>query len=72
MRCRLVLAGLLLPGLAFSRPKTDVVVLENGNRINCEIKKLQRGKLNVSTDAAGTISLKWSLGRRRCPPRSLS
>ena len=45
---------------AFARPKTDVVVLDNGNRITCEIKKLQRGKLSVSTDASGTISLKWS------------
>lgn len=45
---------------AFARPKTDVVVLDNGNRITCEIKKLQRGQLSVSTDASGTISLKWS------------
>jgi len=50
----------LVAAPAFARPKTDVVVLENGNRINCEIKKLQRGKLSVSTDASGTISLKWS------------
>ena len=50
----------LLAGPAWSRPKTDVVVLDNGNRITCEIKKLQRGKLSISTDASGTISLKWS------------
>ncbi len=60
MRSRLVLLGLLLPGALFARPKTDVVVLENGDRVTCEIKKLQRGKLTVSTDASGTITLKWS------------
>jgi hypothetical protein len=37
-----------------------VVVLDNGDRLKCEIKKLQRGKLSISTDASGTISLKWS------------
>ncbi len=45
---------------AFARPKTDVVVLDNGDRVTCEIKKLQRGKLSISTDASGTITLKWS------------
>jgi len=50
----------LLAAPAWSRPKTDVVVLENGDRVTCEIKKLQRGKLTVKTDASGTITLKWS------------
>ena len=45
---------------AWARPKTDVVVLDNGDRVSCEIKKLQRGKLTISTDASGTITLKWS------------
>src|SRR5262245_60266200 len=60
MRFGLVLLGLLLPGALFARPKTDVVVLENADRVTCEIKKLQRGKLTVSTDASGTVTLKWS------------
>lgn len=51
---------ILQAGPAWSRPKTDVVVLENGDRVSCEIKKLQRGKLTVKTDASGTITLKWS------------
>jgi hypothetical protein len=50
----------LVAAPAWSRPKTDVVVLENGDRVTCEIKKLQRGKLTVKTDASGTITLKWS------------
>jgi hypothetical protein len=50
----------LLAGPVWARPKTDVVVLDNGNRITCEIKKLQRGKLTISSDASGTITVKWS------------
>jgi hypothetical protein len=60
MRSWLVLASLLLPVPLLARPKTDVVVLENGDRVTCEIKKLERGKLTVKTDASGTITLKWS------------
>lgn len=60
MRVRLFFLGLLLPGTLFARPKTDVVVLDNGDRVTCEIKKLQRGKLTISTDASGTITVKWS------------
>ena len=40
-------------------PKTDVVELKNGDRITCEIKKLDRGKLTVKTDGVGTISIEW-------------
>jgi hypothetical protein len=39
--------------------KIDVVHLKNGDRITCEIKKLERGVLEVSTDAAGTLSIHW-------------
>ena len=39
--------------------KTDVVVLVNGDYLTCEIKSLKRGKLQVKTDAAGTIDLEW-------------
>jgi hypothetical protein len=44
---------------ADARPKKDVVVFKNGDRITCEIKKLERGKLTVKTDGMGTISIKW-------------
>lgn len=46
-------------GGAFAAPKTDVVVLKNGDRITGEIKGLERGILSLSTDAAGTISIEW-------------
>jgi hypothetical protein len=39
--------------------KTDVVELRNGDRITCEIRKLERGKLTVKTDGLGTISIEW-------------
>ena len=39
--------------------KIDVVVLQNGDRITCEILSLTRGKLSVKTDAMSTISIKW-------------
>jgi hypothetical protein len=50
----------LLASPAWARPKTDVVLLANGDRVTCEMKKLQRGKLTVKTDASGTITLKWN------------
>ncbi len=39
--------------------KTDIVELVNGDRITCEIKKLDRGKLTVKTDGLGTIAIEW-------------
>jgi hypothetical protein len=53
-------AALLLCAVPLqARPKTDVVLLKNGDRLTCEIKKLARGKLTVKTDAMGTIDIKW-------------
>ena len=40
-------------------PKTDIVVLKNGNNITCEIKSLGRGKLRVKTDDMGNIDVEW-------------
>ncbi len=53
------LVWLAWPGTALARPKTDIVVLRNGDRISCEIKKLDRGLLQVSTDDMGTIDVEW-------------
>jgi hypothetical protein len=46
------------PDLAWAR-KTDVVTMANGDRVTCEIKTLDRGMLEVSTDSWGTISIEW-------------
>ena len=39
--------------------KTDIVILRNGNAITGEIKKLDRGMLEYSTDDMSTIYIEW-------------
>jgi hypothetical protein len=58
----LILTQILTLGLsaaAAAQGKTDVVVLGNGDRITGEIKRLDRGQLEFSTDDAGTLYLEW-------------
>ena len=40
-------------------PKTDVVVLVNGDRITGEIKSLEYNQLKLSTEHMGTIYIEW-------------
>ncbi|MCL7963922.1 MAG: DUF481 domain-containing protein [marine benthic group bacterium] len=49
-----LLAPESLPG-----QKTDTVVVNNGNLIVGEIKRLQRGQLELSTDAMSTVYVEW-------------
>ncbi|HMF95243.1 MAG TPA: DUF481 domain-containing protein [Vicinamibacterales bacterium] len=60
-RRRALAAGicLVLPVRAAAAPKTDTVVLTNGDRLTCEIKKLQQARLTISTDPLGTASVHW-------------
>lgn len=44
---------------AAAADKVDVVHLKNGDRITCEIKNLDKGLLEVSTDPAGKLSIHW-------------
>ena len=46
-----------LPSLA--NEKTDIVVLNNGDRVTGEIKSLEAGLLHVKTDTMGTIYIEW-------------
>jgi len=39
--------------------KTDLLTMRNGDRLTGEIKKLDRGQLQLSTAALGTISIRW-------------
>lgn len=39
--------------------KTDVITLYNGDRITGEIKSLLDGKLSLSTDSMGSLSIEW-------------
>ena len=51
------LAGTATPLLA---QKTDTLIVRNGDVMTGEIKEFQRGKVKFSTDAAGTIYVKWT------------
>src|SRR6516165_9495018 len=45
---------------AFSRPATDVLVMNNGDRLTCEVKTLEAGVLQVKLDYVNdTISIDW-------------
>ncbi len=56
-----MIIGLLgAAGPAQAAPKTDIVVLLNGDRITGEVKGLEQGKLELKTDAAGTIYIEWN------------
>lgn len=44
---------------ALARPKTDILVLLNGDRITGEVKGLKRGKLKFKTDSTGTVYIEW-------------
>ena len=55
-----VVCGMLLfAPQAGAADKVDTVRFNNGDRITCEIKKLDRGLLEVSTDLAGTLKIHW-------------
>jgi len=62
---RVVLPALLLAWLACmgataqAAPKTDVVVLVNGDRITGEVKSLEYNQLKLSTSHMGTIYIEW-------------
>ena len=44
---------------ASAAPKTDIVFFKNGDKLTGEIKSLGRGRLNLNTDATGTIAIEW-------------
>ena len=52
---------LLLTTPLFARAKVDVIIMNNGDHLTCEIKGLDQGVLYVSFDyIAGTSSVDWS------------
>jgi putative salt-induced outer membrane protein YdiY len=51
--------GLLAWACSALADKTDVVYLRNGDRVTCEIKNLERGRLKVSTDSMSTVYIEW-------------
>jgi len=55
----LAIAAMGWSGAATAAPKTDVVVLRNGDHITGEIKSLDYNRLKLSTDHMGTIYIEW-------------
>jgi hypothetical protein len=54
------IAGLFaVCGSAQAAPRTDVVILVNGDHLTGEVKGLEQGKLQFKTDAAGTLYIEW-------------
>ena len=59
-RAALTLVVILrVAGPVCAQGKTDVVTLRNGDRITGEVERLERGRLEFSTDDAGTLYLEW-------------
>jgi len=50
---------LLFAAAVTAAPKTDVIIMKNGDRITGEIRSLIRGKLELSTDHMGTVLIEW-------------
>ncbi len=50
----------LLVASAALAQKTDVIVLFNGDRVTCEIRSYDAGRLQVKTDIASDIAIKWN------------
>src|SRR5208283_4358501 len=62
-RCSIlqVLLFLTLAGVCSAREKKDVIQFTNGDRITCEIIKLEKGYLYVKLDYAdGQVAMDWS------------
>jgi hypothetical protein len=55
----LFLLTLLPAQSALANRKTDVITLYNGDRITGEIKALEEGRLQLGTDAMGTVAIEW-------------
>jgi hypothetical protein len=56
----LFLVAALLASDLVQAAKTDIVLLKNGDRVTGEVKNLDRGKLELSTDHMGTVYIEWT------------
>jgi hypothetical protein len=57
--CLAAFGGCAFVSVVHARAKTDFVFLHNGDRITGEIKHLDRGILQLSTNDIGTINIEW-------------
>ena len=58
-RLAIILIASICCCTAGAREKTDVIVLDNGDRITGEIKQLQHGRLQISTERMGNLTVEW-------------
>ena len=59
-RAKILIAALLIAAPLAARPKVDVIVMSNGDRITGEIKSLNAGVLRVDLDYVdGSVALQW-------------
>ena len=42
-----------------AQPRTDVITLNNGDRVTGEVERLDRGRVEFKTDDSGTIYFEW-------------
>lgn len=56
----LFLFALLFCAQVDAREKTDVIYLDNGDKVTGEIEKMDQGLLQVKTDTLGTIHIEWA------------
>ena len=57
----LIIVPALFPVLLSARDTTDLLVMKNGDRLTCVIKRLDAGTLYIGLDYVdGTISVEWS------------
>ena len=60
LKTLMVMAGLLfVNAAAWGHSKTDLITVSTGDTLTGAINNMAAGKLYLSTDYAGTISIKW-------------
>jgi hypothetical protein len=65
MTCRVALLTFILSLPVLARPKTDVIVMSNGDRLTCEIRGLEGGLLSVRLEyIPGTVTVDWTKVKR--------
>ena len=45
--------------VAHAAKKVDVIVLQNGTRVVCEVRSMKKARLEVGTDDMGTLQVEW-------------
>src|SRR5262252_9301069 len=60
IRTALPAAAVFLVAFPALAQKTDLILLFNGDHVTCEIRSYDSGRLQVKTDIASDIAIKWN------------